>query len=104
MSAGQAEGWEELNAGMFVSKRRSKPPVFFVQVDQDVHILLGHQLVGGADVMVLQHRPVIVQDGDLRPDGWIKLFRFHRPQMQHACLIGSNFRDCYQETTHPDDS
>lgn len=44
------------------------PPVLLVQVNQDVHVLLGHQPVGGTDVMILQHWPVIVQNGHLRPD------------------------------------
>lgn len=46
----------------------SVPPVLLVQVNQDVHVLLGHQPVGGADVMILQHWPVVVQYGHLRPD------------------------------------
>lgn len=50
-----------------------QPPVLLVQVDQDVHVLLGHQFVGGADVVVLQHRPVVVENGHLRPEDGRKL-------------------------------
>lgn len=43
------------------------PPVLLVEVDQNVHVLLSHQPVGGAHVMVLQHWAVIVEDGHLGP-------------------------------------
>ena len=46
------------------------PPVVLGQVGQDVHLLvLLQQAVRRADVVVLQHRPVVVQDGRVRPAG-----------------------------------
>lgn len=47
---------------------RFLPPVVLVEVDQDVGVLLRHQPVGGAHVVVLQDRAIVVQDGHLRPD------------------------------------
>lgn len=47
---------------------KGKPPVIFVQVDQDIHVFFSHQPVGSADMIVLQHWPVIVQNGHFRPD------------------------------------
>ena len=48
----------------------SVPPVVLGEVGQDVHLLvLLQQAVRRADVVVLQHRPVVVQDGRVRPAG-----------------------------------
>jgi len=37
------------------------------EVDEDVHLVVLHHAEDGADVVVLQHRAVVVEDGAVRP-------------------------------------
>lgn len=41
----------------------SVPPVIFREVDQDVHLILLHESVGCAHMVVFQNRAIVVQDG-----------------------------------------
>lgn len=75
-----------------VSQRRvsnpSVPPVIFREVDQDVHLILLHESVGCAHMVVFQNRAIVVQDGHF----WSVQKQRKRSQ---ACRICSNYFDTF---------
>lgn len=87
-SGGPAEGQEG----------RALHKLILGQINEDVHLVLLHHAEDGADVVVLQHRAVVVQDGAVRPGtrgamakiwGWGEA----TPGRQPAAITTTSLRD-----------